>query len=165
MADTEILAGRQNAFPRTARLLKPADFKRVFKKSSASSDRYFKVLARRNDGGGSRLGLAVSRKVDKRAVGRNRIKRVTRESFRMTFETQPRPLHPTSLTPENSAGLDFVVLPRPICATICNKQLRLSLDAHWSRLRSRLEKNGVPDSLNITDRLDKPAAEQKAGRE
>jgi ribonuclease P protein component len=30
----------------------------------------------------ARLGLAVSRKVDKRAVGRNRIKRVLRDCFR-----------------------------------------------------------------------------------
>ena len=164
MADTEILAGRHNAFPRTARLLKPADFKRVFRKSSASSDRYFKVLARPSDGGGSRLGLAVSRKVDKRAVGRNRIKRVTRESFRMTFESRPRPIHPTPSIPETSTGLDFVVLPRPICATICNRQLRLSLDAHWSRLRRRFEDTLVPDS-QFTARPDKPAAKQKAGRE
>lgn len=32
---------------------------------------------------GARLGLAVSRKVDGRAVGRNRIKRALREQFRM----------------------------------------------------------------------------------
>lgn len=31
---------------------------------------------------GARLGLAVSRKVDPRAVGRNRIKRVLRDAFR-----------------------------------------------------------------------------------
>ena len=37
------------------------------------------VLADRQD---ARLGLAVSRKVDARAVGRNRIKRVLREQFR-----------------------------------------------------------------------------------
>jgi ribonuclease P protein component len=33
-------------------------------------------------GGGARLGLAVSRKVDPHAVGRNRIKRHLREAFR-----------------------------------------------------------------------------------
>lgn len=32
---------------------------------------------------GARLGLAVSRKVDARAVGRNRIKRALREQFRV----------------------------------------------------------------------------------
>lgn len=34
------------------------------------------------DQAGARLGLAVSRKVDGRAVGRNRIKRALREQFR-----------------------------------------------------------------------------------
>jgi ribonuclease P protein component len=35
-----------------------------------------------DDGGPARLGLAVSRKVDPHAVGRNRIKRALREAFR-----------------------------------------------------------------------------------
>jgi ribonuclease P protein component len=133
-AVTETKLNGRHSFPRSARLLKPADFKQVFKQSTASTDRYFKVLARPNGSTRSRLGLAVSRKVDKRAVGRNRIKRVARESFRQTFET-------VSAGPSGSAGqkptafgLDLVVLPRPLCATICNRQLAQSLNNHWLRL-------------------------------
>ena len=133
-AVTESKLNGRHSFPRSARLLKPADFKQVFKKSTASTDRYFKVLARPNGSACSRLGLAVSRKVDKRAVGRNRIKRLARESFRHTFETvSPRPSGVAGQKPAAS-GLDLVVLPRPLCATICNRQLAQSLKSHWLRL-------------------------------
>jgi ribonuclease P protein component len=68
--------------------------------------------------------MAVSRQVDKRAVGRNRIKRVVRESFRQYFRDSRRPL-------------DFVVLPRRETATMSNERLSESLCAHWARLERR----------------------------
>jgi ribonuclease P protein component len=70
--------------------------------------------------------MAVSRQVDKRAVGRNRIKRVIRESFRQ----QPA---------SGARAVDFVVLPRKESATICNRQLYRSLEKHWARVRTRLD--------------------------
>jgi ribonuclease P protein component len=54
--------------------------------------------------------MAVSRKVDTRAVGRNRIKRQLREQFR-------------SLRPQLPAG-DYVVVARPAARTASNAQLR-----------------------------------------
>lgn len=127
-------------FPRSARLLKPADFKRVFKKSTVSSDRYFKVLACPNDMNRARLGMAVSRQVDKHAVGRNRIKRVIRESFRQTF-MQGAEGATDSISPDATASnqMDLVVLPRRECATISNPCLFASIEAHWSRLDRKLQ--------------------------
>jgi len=114
------------AFPSEARLTKPAEFRRVFSKPAVSSDRCFKVLARRGDAERARLGLAVSRQVDKRAVGRNRLKRLIRESFRRRF-AGPGP------------AVDFVVLPRAESATICNRQLSQSLEKHWERVLAQLD--------------------------
>ena len=111
------------SLPRVARLLKPADFKQVFKKNQASNDRLFRVLARANQASRPRLGMAVSKKVDRTAVGRNRIKRVIRESFR-----------PWSAGRDDAVGLDIVVLPRAAAASICNQQLFRSLAVHWSRI-------------------------------
>jgi ribonuclease P protein component len=82
--------------------------------------------------------MAVSRRVDRRAVVRNRIKRVIRESFRRHF------LAPAGMVPDRAPGagtaypLDIVVLPRPGIATISNRRLFASLDAHWMRLEARL---------------------------
>ena len=68
-------------FPRTARVRAKADFDRVFEAGKRTADPLL-ALHRLDDGAPSRLGLAVSRKVDPHAVGRNRIKRVLRDAFR-----------------------------------------------------------------------------------
>ena len=113
-------------FPRTAKLTKPADFKRVFERNAASVDGCFRVIARPATGGMSRLGLAVSRKVDRRAVGRNRIKRLVRESFR----------HWRAATP--GEPLDIVVLARPGAAGAANEKLFSSLERHWPAVAHRV---------------------------
>jgi len=68
-------------FPRTARVRARADFDRIFKQGRRVAT---PVLALHWQAGetAARLGLAVSRKVDPHAVGRNRIKRALREAFR-----------------------------------------------------------------------------------
>lgn len=118
----------QTRSTRRSRLTKPAEFKHVFSKPTFSSDRWFKVLARAGNADCARLGMAVSRQVDKRAVGRNRIKRVVRESFRLYFAG-------------GGPAVDFVVLPRAESATICNRQLSQSLQKHWARALARLGEN------------------------
>lgn len=116
---------------KATRLSKPADFKRVFRKPVVSRDDCFRVLARVNEGHRSRLGMAVSTKVDKRAVCRNRIKRVIRESFRHAFNAS---------SGCSEVAMDIVVLPGLGSATICNKALFRSLEKHWSRLDDQLRK-------------------------
>ncbi len=113
-------------FTTQQKLNQPSEFKRVFKKPVVSTDDCFRVLARVNQGNSSRLGMAVSRQVDKKAVVRNRIKRVIRESFRQRFSGTDK-------------RLDVVVLPRRETATMCNIELFRSLQSHWSRLESRFE--------------------------
>ena len=78
------------------------------------------VLARNNSGGVARLGLAISRKNARRAVDRNRIKRVVRESFRQHLELL--------------RGLDIVILGRSGIAGKSNEELRAALDTHWNKL-------------------------------
>ena len=62
---------------------------------------------------GPRLGIAVSRKVDGNAVGRNRIKRVWRETFRQHRDQLP-------------AG-SFVAIAKPAAAQAGNPELRAAL--------------------------------------
>jgi len=105
-------------FPRSARVLTSAEFERVFKqgKRTATPVMALHVLP---EGDGARLGLVVSRKVDKRAVGRNRIKRVVREHFRHT-RAQLRP------------GA-YVVLARSDAAKCKNTELRHTLNRLFIR--------------------------------
>ena len=113
-------------FTNQHKLRRASDFKRVFKRPVVSSDHCFRVLARQGLGDHSRLGMAMSRQVVRKAVGRNRIKRVVRESFRHRFAGQGK-------------RLDVVVLPRRETDTMCNRELFRSLQHHWSRLESRTE--------------------------
>lgn len=119
------------AFPRRARLTRPTEFKRVFARPVVSTDRYFRVLARRSDGDGPRLGMAVSRRVDRKATERNRIKRIVRESFRRHFAADRSD---ASGQVESRPAVDIVVLPTSGCATISNAQLFRSLETHWARV-------------------------------
>jgi len=85
-------------FPRSARVRAKPDFDRIFQHGRRTA---LPVLALHwlPSDVPARLGLAVSRKVDKNAVGRNRIKRVLRDTFRRLRE-------------QLAAG-DFVVVARP----------------------------------------------------
>ncbi len=72
-------------FTKADRLLKPADFSYVFSSADvkAGSGEFF-LLARktRQQAMKPRIGFILSRKKVKRAVDRNRIKRIAREQFR-----------------------------------------------------------------------------------
>ena len=107
-------------FSRRARLTGRQAFNGVFAQPVKSSDRYFTVLARPNDLPYPRLGLAISRKVAKSAVARNRLKRMVRESFRH---------HQQQL-----GGLDCVVMGRANAPEQDNAILFASLQRHWRRL-------------------------------
>ena len=116
-------AGLPGPFPRACRLTRARDFRRVFAKPIRSTGHGLQVLARGNGRGGARLGMAIPRRRVRRAVCRNRIKRVIRESFRV---------HRAEL-----AGLDLVVLARSGLDRVSNAELRRLLADHWRRLSRR----------------------------
>lgn len=74
-------------FPRTARLRKPAEFKHCFATGERAGGRYFRLV--KSHGDVARLGIAISRKVDKTSVERNRVRRTVREWFRLHRATLP----------------------------------------------------------------------------
>lgn len=110
---------RSHRFSKDDRLRDSASYSRVFNGAQRSRDRLFTVLCRSNGATDARLGLAVSKKHAKKAVERNRIKRVVRESFR---ENKSR-----------LAGLDVVVINQSGTGQAANAGLFASLDAHWDR--------------------------------
>ncbi len=109
-----------NRFKRTSRLLNAADYQNVFEQPLRAVDKYFTVLAKANQTNESRLGLAISKKNARRAVDRNRIKRIARENFR---------IHQGEL-----AGLDFVVMAKFAAVQAENKILMSSLLRHMKTL-------------------------------
>jgi len=70
-------------FRRAHRLLKTDEFSSVFSLRQQRSNAFFQVFARPNGLDHARVGLVVGKKVAKRAVRRNYIKRCVREWFRL----------------------------------------------------------------------------------
>jgi ribonuclease P protein component len=109
-------------FPSQLRLKKPAEFKKVFDKPIKSSDQYFTLLAIKNDFEYPRLGLAIPKKIIRKAVHRNVIKRAVRENFRIQ---------------QHLGNLDIVVLARKDAADAPPELLRKSLERHWLKIVNR----------------------------
>lgn len=89
----------------------------MFKQAHRINYPYFIVSVNRNVLPHARLGLAISRKVSKHAVVRNRIKRLIRETFR----NQQHQL----------IGLDIIVVGRALAAAQANGALTDSLQTLW----------------------------------
>lgn len=87
-------------FTRVMRLLKTDDFSSVFSLRRSRGDAWFQVLVAPNGLPHARLGVVVGKKVERRAVGRNAIKRLVRELFRVSSD--------------NWVGLDIVVRARRV---------------------------------------------------
>ena len=110
-------------FPPSARLRASAEFQAVFKAGRKLSSSHLKLHAHvRAEATAPRLGVAVSKKVDKRAVGRNRIKRLARELFRGQRATLP-------------AG-DYVLIAQPGAAKLDAAELRAQFLQLLERARS-----------------------------
>jgi ribonuclease P protein component len=71
-------------FPKEARLLKRAEFLRVYEQGTRIEGRYLTVFLLPNRSGRHRVGITATRKAIGKAHDRNRAKRLLRESFRLS---------------------------------------------------------------------------------
>ncbi|WP_133683132.1 ribonuclease P protein component [Paludibacterium purpuratum] len=108
------------SFRRAHRLLKTDDFSSVFGMRQARSNAFFQVYARPNDLGHPRLGLVVGKKVAKRAVRRNYIKRSVREWFR--------------LNQHRLGGMDYVVRAKLVFDRDKSPEAVMALSALFAKL-------------------------------
>ncbi|HET9679864.1 MAG TPA: ribonuclease P protein component [Gammaproteobacteria bacterium] len=109
-----------NCFPRKVRLTQPAQFHAVFKQGRRVGNHFFSLVTANTSAGDARLGLAVSRKVAARAVARNRLKRLARETFRAQRQSLP--------------AVDIVLMARRAATTASQKELRHALSTLFARL-------------------------------
>ena len=128
-------------FPRSARVRTRAEYSRVFDGGRRVSH---PLLSLHWCGNAQppRLGLAVSRKVDPNAVGRNRIKRVLREQFR-------------ALRPQLSSG-DYVLVARPAAAAAPLPELRAAFVSLLQRAGA-LPPSGADGTMPAATRESAPA--------
>lgn len=134
------------SFPPSVRLHASAEYQAVFKGAKRLTSPHLRLHAHvRAEATVPRLGVTVSKKVDKRAVGRNRIKRVAREFFR----------HEKAHLP---AG-DYVVLVQPGAKLLANAELRAQLQTLFERARS-LKPAPTPGTMPASPgALERPASD------
>ena len=105
------------------RLHQPAEFREVKRRGTKFADAFFSLSVLANHESHPRLGLSIATRTFGSAVARNRIKRLTRESFR---------LNQYSLPP-----VDVTVSAREAARQANSSDLRASLDKHWKSITQR----------------------------
>lgn len=115
------------SFSRLSRLTKAVEFKLVFQQNIRVKDDCFTFLVRKHQGDYARIGFAIAKKQVKRAVDRNRLKRLIRESFR---------LHQTDIP-----ATDIVVMVRFNILQLSNQQIFTRLNNHWRKITKQCEKS------------------------
>jgi ribonuclease P protein component len=101
------------------RISDPRDFRRAFDRRRSVADTLMVVYGVENGRDHARLGISIGRKKVRRASGRNRVKRLLREAFRLSKAELP-------------GGIDLVIVPRgplPSFAAARASLVRLARDA------------------------------------
>lgn len=105
------------------KLLTADDYQNVFTKAERFGNYSFTVLARPNKQNHARLGLAISKKCAKRAVDRNRIKRLFRESFRLNQHKLP--------------SVDIIAMCKPSAIKLTNQEMHSQIEKQWHFMRKK----------------------------
>jgi ribonuclease P protein component len=126
---------RPHRFPRRAQLRASAEFQAVFGGGTRFSGPLFRlqVLPASSGEAQARLGMTVSKRVDKRAAARNRIRRQVRECFRQQRHALP-------------PG-DYVFQARPEAAQVDNPGLRHALLKLLARAATTLKPPVAPGTM------------------
>jgi ribonuclease P protein component len=113
-------SGVDERFLSAYKLCKTDEFSSVFAFRKSLRSAHFQLLYRPNGGVSARLGAVMAKKLAKRAVGRNLLKRLGRESFRALRGKLPH--------------YDFVLRLAVAPGQATKGQLRAELDGLFKRL-------------------------------
>ena len=115
-----IVSDQDQRFSKLNKLVKPTDFRKVFKSTKKLADPGFVILFSQNDLEVARLGTVISKKNIRLATTRNRLKRLVRESFRRSKNCMK--------------GLDIVVIVKKNINIKNNSMIAASLAKQWQKI-------------------------------
>ena len=119
-------------FGKSLRLLNSGDYQQVFDSAVFRiSHQHLLLLACHNNRGLPRLGLVIAKKHLRLAVDRNRIKRLSRESFRQNQN--------------ELMNLDLVLMSRNGLEKLSNPEIFRLLDSQWQRLIKKVRQKTKSD--------------------
>jgi ribonuclease P protein component len=101
---------------------RPAEFKRVYAGGQRLGSEFFTVNVQRNGAASARLGMSIAARILRRAVDRNRVRRLIRESFRVNQQRLP--------------ALDIVIGVRANVKDADNACVRAGLEKLWQKISS-----------------------------
>ncbi len=114
------------SFPKSARLLRPADYERVYERGLRHTSRDLMVLyLQRDDAAAARVGLTVGRALGG-AVARNRMKRRLREAVRTHRHALP-------------GAVDVVLHPRKPALKAESAQLAAEVQEAFQAIQRKLK--------------------------
>jgi ribonuclease P protein component len=87
----------RHGFARAMRLSRERDVQRVLRQGSRARAAHLVVAVVPNGLGHTRLGISIGKRIERSAVKRNRLRRIVREAFRLSYAELP-------------SGLDVLVL-------------------------------------------------------
>jgi ribonuclease P protein component len=99
---------------------RPAEFKRAYAAGKRLGNEFFTVNAQPNGLTCARLGMSIAARILRRAVDRNRLRRLIRESFRAHQLRLP--------------ALDIVIGVRAGVKAVDNARLRSALEKLWQKI-------------------------------
>lgn len=103
-----------SSFGPELRIKKRADFLRIQNRGKKARTAHFLLIAAPSQSEHSRLGITVTKKIDKRAVKRNFIKRRVREFFRLNRSRISRPCDIVVIALRGAAELPRLEIPREL---------------------------------------------------
>ncbi len=111
-------SGKRRTFPRTARLLRHADFERVYQQGRRHFAAHLTVFyLPRAEGGDLRVGFTVGRALGG-AVVRNRMKRRLREAVRLHWPGSAVPVDVVINPKKSMLGIDFAELGKEVAQAL-----------------------------------------------
>jgi ribonuclease P protein component len=115
----------KESFPAKLRLTRAAQYRQIFKNNKRVGDASITILVGNSTGSVPRLGFAIAKKQIAKAVLRNRLKRIIRESFRKNQHRLP--------------ARDMVIMVRRSIMLIDKAQLNSNLEKHWKSVIEQCE--------------------------
>ena len=119
------MAPARKSFSRSNRLVHAQQYRQVFEHNFRIRDEYITLLIGHQRGDQPRLGFAIAKKQVKRAVDRNRLKRLFRESFRLNQQDLP--------------DVDMVIMVRQNILKLTHSEIYLRLNKLWQKVIERCE--------------------------
>jgi len=115
----------QFCFRRHSRLTTASDFSPVFKSNLKIGDSFMTLLVSKHNSKRPRLGFAIAKKQVKKAVDRNRLKRLFRESFRQSQAQLP--------------SKDYVIMVKHKIIFQDNQQIFDMMQKKWQSVKTQCE--------------------------